>query len=322
MTRRSAHFSASYAHIAPAFAELLTHDQLTYSRHHTYPFPIPELPESLKVHVKTLPETPGRLLNDQPDLDLVCYEPFIPSSAAKELFNFLRINLPFYRVEYDIQRGGFKTHIRTPRFTTVFGIDDTAVFGDDDVRSLLDAQSRKPLPADAYPKCKPRPIPQCLDLLRRATESATGKTFNFCLVNYYASGADSISFHSDDERFLGVEPAIASFSLGARRDFLMKHKPMPPSAAAPDAAPPSFKQIKLPLGSGDMVLMQGLTQSMWLHSIPKRSGRNENDGGRINITFRKAMVKGGTANYYHYNVGDGPVLKWDASSREMKPWKS
>jgi alkylated DNA repair dioxygenase AlkB len=25
--------------------------------------------------------------------------------------------------------------------------------------------------------------------------------YNFCLVNYYASGDDSIAFHSDDERF-------------------------------------------------------------------------------------------------------------------------
>jgi alkylated DNA repair dioxygenase AlkB len=252
---------------------------------------------------------------------LVYYEPFIPPQAAKDLFAFLRAELPFYRVEYDITRGGIKTHIRTPRYTTVFGVDKTAVFAQDSTRSLLDAASRKPLPGNAYPKCSPRPIPECLDVLRRATESATGCAFNFCLVNYYASGADSISFHSDDERFLGASPAIASFSLGARRDFVMKHKPVPPSADQPDSGPPVFKQIKLPLASGDMVLMQGPTQANWLHSIPKRSGRNEHDGGRINITFRKAMVKGGTANYYHYNVGDGPVLKWDANAREMRSWK-
>lgn len=170
-----------------------------------------------------------------------------------------------------------------------------------------------------YRKYAPRPLPKCLDDLRLSTEAATGCKFNFCLVNYYASGSDSISYHSDDERFLGLEPAIASFSFGARRDFLMKHKPIPPNNNGPPA--PETKPVKLPLGSGDMVLMRGKTQANWLHSIPKRTGKNADDGGRINITFRKAMVKGGTENYYNYNVGVGPVYKWDEGSREMKLWK-
>lgn len=140
-------------------------------------------------------------------------------------------------------------------------------------------------------------------------------------MNYYASGADSISFHSDDERFLGALPAIASFSLGARRDFLMKHKPTKsePGRANHDAGTANGT-LKLPLGSGDMVLMRGRTQANWLHSIPKRSGKNEWDGGRINITFRRALVRGGTENYYQYNVGSGPVYKWNAAGQEMKPW--
>lgn len=172
-------------------------------------------------------------------------------------------------------------------------------------------------------------MPKCLDDLRASTEAATGCVFNFCLVNYYASGADSISFHSDDERFLGLDPAIASFSLGARRDFLMKHKPIPGTASAggggggggKEQAGKEGKTLKLPLASGDMVLMRGKTQSNWLHSIPKRTGKNQDDGGRINITFRRAMVKDGTENYYNYNVGNGPVHRWDKQSREMVLWK-
>lgn len=80
------------------------------------------------------------------------------------------------------------------------------------------------------------------------------------------------------------------------------------------------KPLKLELKSGDMVLMRGLTQANWLHSIPKRSGKNAEDGGRINITFRMAMVPAGTDNYYHYNVGTGPVCKWDQGAREMRIW--
>lgn len=152
----------------------------------------------------------------------------------------------------------------------------------------------------------------CLDTLRKLTEAATGCTFNFALVNYYASGDDSISYHSDDERFLGVDPAIASFSLGAKRDFLIKHKPTPQKHVS------ETKPMKFNLASGDMVLMRGKTQSNWLHSIPKRKG-GEADKGRINITFRKAMVKGGTDNYYRYNVGDGGIYKWSEDRREMLP---
>lgn len=201
----------------------------------------------------------------------------------------------------------------------MFGLDDTSKF--DENGEIVDAKSGKEVEKDKYySKYPPRPIPKCLDDLRLSTEAATGCKFNFCLVNYYASGSDSISYHSDDERFLGNLPAIASFSLGARRDFLMRHKPIAPNDNGPP--PPETKPIKLPLASGDMILMRGTTQANWLHSIPKRTGKNADDGGRINITFRRAMVKGGTENYYNYNVGTGPVYKWDNSLREMKLWKA
>lgn len=241
----------------------------------------------------------------------------MPTYLAKDLFTFLRAELPFYRVKYSIKRFGVETAINTPRYTTVFGLDETSRFSTSTEDStIVDAKTGIKVPAKAYARYAPRPIPKCLDDLRRSTEAATGCSFNFCLVNYYSSGSDSISYHSDDERFLGSEPAIASFSLGARRDFLMKHKPTPADKQQAEA-----KSLKLPLGSGDMILMRGTTQSTWLHSIPKRSGKNEM-GGRINITFRRAMVKGGTDNYYNYNVGNGPVYKWNEDTREMQIWKS
>ncbi|KAI0974275.1 DNA repair family protein [Xylaria arbuscula] len=314
----------------------------TYSIHASYPFAIPVLPDDLEAQILSLPVRDGRIIADQPDLDLLYFEPYIPRQAARQLFEFLRTELPFYRVEYDIARGGIKTHIRTPRWTTVFGLDETARFEVNDLTAsgskvnspkgkVVDERSGKPVPlghsdtqgqkGETGYKTAPRPIPRCLDVLRRSTEAATGCRFNFCLVNYYASGADSISFHSDDERFLGPLPAIASFSLGARRDFLMKQKPPKPESGGNASSNNTPKgSLKLPLGSGDMVLMRGRTQANWQHSIPKRSGKNEWDGGRINITFRRALVRGGTENYYQYNVGSGPVYKWDAVGQEMKPW--
>ncbi|PFH57946.1 hypothetical protein XA68_14354 [Ophiocordyceps unilateralis] len=291
------------------------------SRHAHYPFPIADLPASLRDCMGSVPARPGRSINDQPDLDLVYFEPYLPARIARGLFDFLRAELPFYRVEYDIKRRGVETHVRTPRWTSVFGVDDTCFFSDDG-RSL-DKTTNIQVHDKRYLAVPPRPIPACLDRLRRSVESATSCCFNFCLVNYYASGSDSIAFHSDDERFLGGDPAIASISLGARRDFLLKHKPLPPSSSSPPpvASPArNLMQLRFPLGSGDMMLMRGKTQSCWLHSIPKRSGKNLDDGGRINITFRRAMVKDGTANYYRYNVGTGPAHRWDRESRQMTVW--
>ncbi|KHN94172.1 DNA repair family protein [Metarhizium album ARSEF 1941] len=291
-------------------------DDTGRSEHPSYPFPMANLPAPMARDVSSLPARPGKGINDRPDLDLLHFQPYIPTYMANEMFDFLRSELPFYRVEYEAKRGGLKTHITTPRWTTVFGLDDTSYF---DARgSVTDKLSTVKANDRRYDRYPPRPIPQCLDTLRKSTEAATGCKFNFCLVNYYASGADSISFHSDDERFLGAEPAIASFSLGARRDFLMKRRPPRPgeSAVAKHA-----KGVKLTLGSGDMILMRGATQANWLHSIPKRTGKNQQDGGRINITFRKAMIKDGTENYYNYNVGSGPVYRWDQTSRQMVLWE-
>lgn len=267
------------------------------SEHSSYPFPIPSLPSSVTSSLDYSPTcSEARLITNAPDLDLAYYEPFVSKSAAKQIFTFLRSELFFYRVQYKIKRGVLETQINTPRYTTVFGVDASSRFSRG---TVIDSQNSQP--SSSKYKCAPRPIPSCLDTLRLATEAVTGETFNFCLVNYYATGADSISYHSDDEHFLGTDPAIASFSFGARRDFCMRHKPVPDNKrAAYDVDKLEIamaKPLKLPLATGDMVLMRGRTQANWLHSIPKRKG-GESEGGRINITFRKALVKGGTENYY------------------------
>jgi len=289
------------------------------STHPPNPFPIPHLPPSLTDSLPSAPAASPQILNNPPDLDILYYKPYIPAPTAKTLFHHLRRSLPFYRVKYSIKRGTLETSVTTPRFTTVFGLDSTAVFTPNDDKPV-DARTGKPLPAGSY-RCRPRPIPSCLASLLTHTERTTGANFNFALVNYYASGNDSIAFHSDSESFLGPNPTIASITLGSPRDFLLKHKPTPSNH------PSETKAMKLPLASGDMLLMQGRTQSHWLHSIPKRKGPVGGDGGgRINITFRRALSRAGTENYYRYNVGDGSgggeeAYKWDDARREMVPWK-
>ncbi|KAF7183508.1 hypothetical protein CNMCM7691_003787 [Aspergillus felis] len=222
----------------------------SYSHNPSYPFPIADLPPSIANALPNLPATTPRSITNQPHLDLLYYQPFIPLPTARELFHFLRRELPFYRVQYTIRRGPTTTQITTPRFTTVFGVDDTSIFTNSPNTSdsiLVDSKSHTPIPSTKY-KSTPRPIPPCLDILRQRVEAATdGARYNFCLVNYYATGDDSIAYHSDDERFLGPNPCIASLSLGAKRDFLMKHKPTEGFEAAP---------VKMALADGDMVVMR------------------------------------------------------------------
>ncbi|KAL9051189.1 MAG: hypothetical protein Q9162_006167 [Coniocarpon cinnabarinum] len=293
--------------------------------HSSYPFPAPALPSNIASSLQYSPAVDARHIHNRPHLDLLYFEPFVDRKVAQHLFRFLRDKLFFYRVKYKIKRGALETDINTPRFTTVFGVDETSKWHVESPATeakLLDSSTSKPVDPKKYAR-QPRPIPDCLETLRHATEAVTGETFNFCLVNYYADGNDSISYHSDDERFLGPKPAIASFSLGSKRDFLMKPKPKPPAAANDGTGSngkTDDKPLKLPLASGDMVLMRGETQGQWLHSIPKRKG-GQGDGGRINITFRKAMVKGGSENYYQYNVGAGPPHRWDPDLRKMVEWR-
>ncbi|KAJ5151630.1 Oxoglutarate/iron-dependent dioxygenase [Penicillium capsulatum] len=341
------------------------------SEHSTYPFPISALPSHIEVALAHgTPARDARIINNQPDLDLQYFQPYIARPTANELFKFLRRELPFYRVQYQIKRAGVETEINTPRYTTVFGVDETATFipssPDPDTQdgsgspeksasrlTLVDAKTKTAVSASKY-QYTPRPIPTCLDHLRHRVEAATGTTYNFCLVNYYASGEDSIAFHSDDERFLGSSPTIASLSLGGEREFQMKHKPVPDqlhtekpqlqtvldgninggSAKESNDINPSSRPrpnldrkplphthgtpIKMGLASGDMVIMRGPTQAHWLHSIPKRKGKaGDAVRGRINITFRRAVIPAGTNNYYHYNVGSGGVWRWDEVKREM-----
>lgn len=298
----------------------LDNSNLETSNYPNYPFPVPRLPPHLLSQLSDVPASQGKEINDQPDLDLLYFQPYIPRSIETDLFEFLRRELFFYRVQYTIKRYGTETQINTPRFTTVFGVDTSSTFTSDG--TLVDSQTSKPIPTDRYKACAPdtpRPLPQCLDHLRQLTEIFTGGTYNFCLVNYYANGADSISYHSDDERFLGPNPSIASFSLGATRDFCMKHKPIPPKSGEPPSEQNLKPPLKLPLASGDMVLMRGKTQANWLHSIPKRKGKGS-EGGRINITFRKGVERYSTQNYYQYNVGKGGVWKWDGRKGEMREW--
>ena len=85
------------------------------SNHSTYPFPIPYFPLHLANALLEVPAADGKEINNQPDLDLLYFQPYIPKTIERDLFEFLRQELFFYRVQYKIKRGPTETQINTPR---------------------------------------------------------------------------------------------------------------------------------------------------------------------------------------------------------------
>ena len=118
----------------------------------------------------------------------------------------------------------------------------------------------------------PEPWPAVLANVKRRLEEKTGRPFNTALVNRYRSGADTVGWHADDEPELGINPAIASVSVGGERDFVMRHNTRT-----------DLDNVKILLPHGSLLLMAGATQSAWQHSLPRRK-RVVTE--RINLTFR------------------------------------
>lgn len=106
--------------------------------------------------------------------------------------------------------------------------------------------------------------------LKQITEEATKEIFNSCLLNLYHNANEGMSWHSDDEKELKENGAIASLSFGAERKFVFKHKL-------------THEKVELFLSHGDLLLMKDQTQKNWLHSLPTSKKILQ---PRINLTFR------------------------------------
>lgn len=110
--------------------------------------------------------------------------------------------------------------------------------------------------------------------LKKITEEISGNPFNSCLLNLYHTGDEGMSWHSDDEKSLGINTSIASLSFGAERKFSFKHKK-------------SKQTISVLLQSGSLLVMKHTTQTNWLHSLPKSSLVKR---PRVNLTFRTIVL--------------------------------
>jgi len=102
--------------------------------------------------------------------------------------------------------------------------------------------------------------------------------FNSCLINWYTSGQDYISFHSDDEKtIVAGSPVIGlTFCKGDPRTLRIKEK----------KTKKTIYDLKLENRSLYMMGGQGF-QTYYLHGIPKTT----KNGERVSLTFRQFSRK-------------------------------
>jgi alkylated DNA repair dioxygenase AlkB len=107
--------------------------------------------------------------------------------------------------------------------------------------------------------------------IKNKIEAVAATNFTSALLNVYRNGNDSMGWHRDNEKELGLNPVIGSVSFGAVRIFRLRDH--------------VDKKLVIPveLDNGSFLLMRGETQHYWEHALPKT---NKQIDERINITFR------------------------------------
>jgi len=175
------------------------------------------------------------------------YRNMLTHDEANRYFNLLSQNVAWENDEVVI----FGRHIVAKR--------KVAWYGDSDYLYTYSNTTKRALPWTKE-----------LSDLKQIVVEYTQTEFNSCLLNLYQNGDEGIAWHSDDEESLGRNSTIASLSLGAERKFSFKHKQ-------------TKETISLVLEHGSMLVMKDVTQTNWLHSLPKSKKITQ---PRINLSFR------------------------------------
>lgn len=171
-------------------------------------------------------------------------EAFLPSALADRYFIELRDKCVWE------QKPGVFGHMQ-PRLT--------ASYGDEGVTYRYSGTINVALPW----------TPTLLEI-KEKIEAVQGR-YNYCLLNRYRSGQDSMGMHADNEPEMGH--VIGSLSLGATRTFRIKHNK-------------TKETMNFPVGHGTLIIMAGTMQQFWKHEIPKTK---EPVGERINLTYRQIV---------------------------------
>jgi alkylated DNA repair dioxygenase AlkB len=119
-----------------------------------------------------------------------------------------------------------------------------------------------------------------IETVRDKISARFGGDYNSVLLNRYANERDSVSWHSDDEPEMDSDHAIASLSLGAAREFLVR--PVTSEEIT------SKKEVQsYVLTSGSLLVMPPGFQQRYQHCVPKS---RTPCAIRVNLTFRRMKL--------------------------------
>ncbi|CAD6900175.1 unnamed protein product [Tilletia controversa] len=108
--------------------------------------------------------------------------------------------------------------------------------------------------------------------------------FNHVFVNLYEDGTRYIGKHRDNKENL----CIASLSLGAERRWIMERVRRKGVAAGGEGGGAIPTRKEWTLANGSLLVMQGDTQQLYTHEIPKETKIKDM---RISLTFRQLLNK-------------------------------
>jgi len=184
------------------------------------------------------------------DGELYLVERFYPKNEANQLFYFLLERLAWQQEQIFL----YGRWLKVPRLMCWYG-DKNSEY--------------------RYSGVSHQPIAWTEELLsiKQKIQDFYPCAFNSVMANLYRNGADSMGCHADDEKELGVDPVIASLSLGEQRLLKFRHQE-------------SKKVLDVILNHGDLLLMAGNIQHHWRHELPKTKKLKTE---RINLTFRRIM---------------------------------
>ena len=183
-----------------------------------------------------------------PDAEIIYFPNFLSKEKADSLFYELLENTPWQQDEITVYG---KKHLQ-PRLTALYGNEG------------------KPY---SYSNIimQPHFWTSPLQKIKSLVESVSETKFTTVLLNYYRDGNDGNGWHADNEKELGINPVIASLSLGTERNFQLKHNL------------DTSQKKNILLENGSLLLMKGTTQHFWKHQVPKTA---KPISSRINLTFR------------------------------------
>lgn len=191
---------------------------------------------------------PPKIIVDRDGAQVVLIENFTSKKETDALLSEMKADLPSFKPDEYFIQGKL---VPSPRIIKLYG----------DPKQDLNYKGQNHRATQWLPS---------LLSLRSRLEKLTDQQFSSALINYYRNGNDYISFHKDKAQYVVYETTIASLSLGATREFILKHET-------------TGQKTTVLLHHRALLLMRGKTNSLYFHAIKKDPKILE---PRFNITFR------------------------------------